>query len=154
VARRLTSALAATAVLLAGCGAAKHKPTATETAVRTTLQAYLTSFSHRDYDAACAWLTHRAKVRIARRSRAPTLNLNKAGCPAQLAALADAVPGQQRGALLEVLSGSKIGAITVQGARAVASLEATFGGRTQSQPVELRRAAGTWLVDASPNPTS
>jgi hypothetical protein len=140
-------------VLLAGCGTAAHKPTASEKAVRATLQAYLTSFAHRDYDAACAWLTHRAKVRIARRSRAPTLNLNRAGCPAQLAALASAVPGPQRGALLEVLSGAAIGSIRVEGARAVATLRATFGGRTQSQPVELRRAAGQWLVDASPNPT-
>jgi hypothetical protein len=154
VARRLTSALAATAVLLAGCGAAKHKPSASETAVRTTLQAYLTSFAHRDYDGACAWLTHRAKVRIARRSRAPTLNLNQAGCPAQLAALAATVPGPQRGAVLEVLSGARIGSISVQGARATATLRATFGGRTQSQPVELRRAAGVWLVDASPSPAS
>jgi hypothetical protein len=141
-------------VLLAGCGAAAHKPTASEQAVRTTLQAYLTSFAHRDYGAACAWLTHRAKVRIARRSRAPTLNLNQAGCPAQLAGLASAVPGPQRGALLEVLSGATIGSISVKGARATATLRAKFGGRTQSQPVELRRAAGVWLVDASPNPSS
>jgi hypothetical protein len=153
VARRLTSVALAGALLLAGCGSS-HKLTADQQAAKNALQGYLTALAHRDYAGACVRLTHRAKVKIARRSRAPTLNLNLAGCPKQLAALVGKVPGQQRGMVLEVLMSATVQSVRINGRKAIATVRATFRGRAQAQPIELQYLGGAWLVNASPNPAN
>jgi hypothetical protein len=154
VGRRRTSAggLAAAALLLAGCGSAHHV-SADQRAAKATLQGYLTAMAHGSYGAACARLTPEAKTRIAKRSQAPTLQLDKTGCPAQLRALLGAVPGQQRGVVLDVLAGAKVASVTIDGDEAKADVDASFRGRTQSQTTTLEREGSAWKVDASPNPT-
>jgi hypothetical protein len=151
VARRLSSALALGALLVAGCGGG-HKLSADEQAAATALRGYLGAFANHDYTGACARLTHDAKDKIARRSRAPTLHLDRAGCPAQLAALLGKVPSDQRAAVLGVVADAKVDSVKIAGGSATAEVRATFRGHTQSQPVTLKREGGGWKVDASPNP--
>jgi hypothetical protein len=148
--RRISGALALVAIGLAGCGSG-HKLSADEQAAATTLRGYLTAFAHHDYTGACARLTHDAKVKIARRSRAPTLHLNRAGCPAQLAALLGKVPSDQRAAVLGVVANAKVDSVKIADDSATATVRATFRGHSQSQPVTLRREGNGWKVDATPN---
>jgi hypothetical protein len=139
--------------VLAGCGGG-HAQTADQKAAQAALQAYLTAFAHHDYTAACARLTRDAKDKIARRSRAPTLNLNRAGCAAQLAGLVRTVAPDQRGQVLEVLGSARVQSVKVTDGIAVATVRSTFRRQTQSQPVHLQRVGTAWLVNASPNPGS
>jgi hypothetical protein len=150
VARLRTSAAVAALLLLAGCGGG-HKMTGDERAAAATLQGYLSAFSHRDYTGACARLTHDAKVKIARRSRAPTLHLDRAGCPAQLAALLRKVPQDQRNAVLGVVADAEVKSVKIAGDTATAQVKATFRGHSETQPVQLKRVAGAWMVNATPN---
>jgi hypothetical protein len=149
VALRLISAVAA-AALLAGCGAS-HKMSGDERAAAATLQGYLNAFAHHDYTAACDRLTHAAKVKIARRSRAPTLQLDRAGCPAQLAALLGKVPADQRAAVLGVVADAEVESVKITDGNAIAKVKATFRGHSETQPVALQRVGSIWLVDATPN---
>ena len=137
-------------MLLAGCGGG-HKMSGDERAAAAALQGYLTAFSHHDYTGACARLTDAAKLRIARRSRAPTLQLNKVGCPAQLAALLGTVPPPQRNAVLGVVADAEVESVKITGETATAEVKATFRGHSQTQPVTLQRVGTTWEVDATPN---
>jgi Putative lumazine-binding len=137
-------------LLLAGCGGG-HKMSNDERAAAATLQSYLTAFAHRDYAGACARLTDDAKERIARRSRAPTLQLNEAGCPNQLAGLMSHVPLNQRNAVLGVVADAEVESVEIDGDVATAKVKATFRGHSETQPVSLTRVAGVWKVDATPN---
>jgi hypothetical protein len=153
VARLRASASAAAALLLiAGCGGGGHKMSSSERAAAATLQGYLSAFAHHDYTGACARLTDDAKLRIARRSRAPTLLLNKVGCPAQLAALVGTVPPGQRAAVLGVVADARVESVRITGVdMATAEVKAKFRGHSQTQPVSLQRVAGVWKVNATPN---
>jgi hypothetical protein len=123
-----------------------------ERAAAATLQGYLSAFAHRDYTGACARLTDDAKLRIARRSRAPNLQLNKVGCPAQLAALLATVPIPQRTAVLGVVGRARVESVKITGVdMATAEIKAKFRGHSQTQPVSLQRVAGVWKVNATPN---
>jgi len=152
VARLRTSAplAAAALVLLAGCGSG-HKLSGDERAAADALQSYLSAFAHHDYTGACARLTQAAKVKIARRSRAPTLHLGRAGCPSQLAGLMAHVPLPQRNAVLGVVAGAEVESVKVADGSATAKVKATFRGHSETQPVSLQRVGAAWKVDATPN---
>jgi hypothetical protein len=150
VARWPISALLAAAVVLAGCGGGSRSPA--ERAVASTLEGYLGAFAHGDYAGACARLTDDAKERIARRSRAPTLGIQAGDCATQLRQIVKVIPPQQRGTVLGVVGDAKVGAVHISDGQATADVRANFHGQAKDQPVNLVLVAGTWKVDASPNP--
>jgi hypothetical protein len=136
--RRRLAALAAGALVLAGCGNAKPSD---EEQVRTTLTSFSRATAAKDYQTICDRLL------------APSLiaALKKIGLPCEIA-LQQGLGDVREPRLL-------VGAVTVQGKRATADVRSSAEGQPPSKDmIELVRTDAGWRISslarpATPTPT-
>ena len=136
--RRALAALAAAALVLAGCG--DDKPS-DEDQVRTTLTSFSRATAAKDYQTICDKLL------------APTLidDLKKIGLPCEIA-LQQGLGDVRQPRLL-------VGAVTVKGKRATADVRSSAEGQAPSKDtIELVRTDAGWRISsltkpATPTPT-
>jgi hypothetical protein len=131
--RRRLAALAAGALVLAGCG--NTKPTAEEQ-VRTTLISFSRATAAKDYQKICDRLL------------APSLiaDLKKIGLPCEIA-LQQGLGDVRQPRLL-------VGAVTVQGKRATADVRSSAEGQAPSKDmIELVRTDAGWRISSLAKPS-
>jgi hypothetical protein len=132
--RRRLAALAAGALVLAGCGNAKPSP---EEQVRTTLMSFSRATAAKDYQKICDRLL------------APSLiaDLKKIGLPCEIA-LQQGLGDVRQPRLL-------VGAVTVKGKRATADVRSSAEGQAPSKDtIELVRTDAGWRISSLAQPSS
>jgi hypothetical protein len=131
--RRRLAAVAASALVLAGCGNAKPSE---EEQVRTTLTSFSRATAAKDYQTICDRLL------------APSLiaALKKIGLPCEIA-LQQGLGDVREPRLL-------VGAVTVRGKRATADVRSSAEGQPPSKDmIELVRTGGGWRISSLAKPS-